>query len=49
MISKGIHVGLGTDVSGGTSPSILDSLRLALGSSKILGVQKQNNSLKLSF
>lgn len=35
MMQNGLLVGLGTDVSGGYSPSILDSVRQAIIASKI--------------
>ncbi|MGO4842833.1 amidohydrolase family protein, partial [Rhizobiaceae sp. 2RAB30] len=33
---KGLHVGLGTDVSGGYSPSLLDSARLSMVAARTL-------------
>ncbi|XP_077996800.1 guanine deaminase-like [Glandiceps talaboti] len=42
LLDQGIKVGLGTDVSGGYSPSILDAIRYAVGVSKLLAVQKQS-------
>lgn len=43
LLDKGINVGLGTDVSGGWSPSILTATREAIGVSRILSaVQSQS-------
>ena len=36
MRSSGLDVGLGTDVSGGYSPSILDAIRQAIIASKVM-------------
>jgi guanine deaminase len=36
MLEQGVHVGLGTDISGGASPSILDNIRHAVISSRAL-------------
>jgi guanine deaminase len=35
-LSKGVHVGLGTDIAGGGSPSILDNVRYAVMASRML-------------
>ena len=35
-LDKGLHVGLGTDISGGASPSILDGCRHAITASRVL-------------
>ncbi len=35
-LDKGLHVGLGTDISGGASPSVLDTCRHAIASSRAL-------------
>lgn len=35
-LDKGLHVGLGTDISGGASPSVLDSCRHAITASRVL-------------
>ncbi|KAG7155145.1 Guanine deaminase-like 2 [Homarus americanus] len=43
LLQQGIKVGLGTDCSGGYSPSILDSLRRALDVSRTLNMQHQDN------
>ncbi|KAK3605569.1 hypothetical protein CHS0354_005873 [Potamilus streckersoni] len=40
ILDLGIKVGLGTDVSGGYSPSMLDAMRSAIHISKTLGIQK---------
>ncbi|XP_077996896.1 guanine deaminase-like [Glandiceps talaboti] len=42
ILNRGIKIGLGTDVSGGYSPSILDAIRFAVGVSKLLAVQKES-------
>ena len=36
-LDKGVHVGLGTDVSGGYSPSLFDSARFAMVAARALG------------
>lgn len=36
LLDQGLHVGLGTDVAGGASPSILDNARQAIISSRML-------------
>jgi guanine deaminase len=36
ILSKGVHVGLGTDIAGGGSPSILDNVRYAVMASRML-------------
>ena len=36
MLDEGVHVGLGTDISGGASPSILDNIRQAVIASRTL-------------
>jgi guanine deaminase len=35
-LAKGLHVGLGTDISGGPSASLLDSCRMAVAASRLL-------------
>jgi guanine deaminase len=35
-LEKGLHVGLGTDISGGPSASLLDNCRMAIASSRML-------------
>ena len=40
LIDHGIQVGLGTDVSGGYHPSILDAMRFAMTVSNILSLSK---------
>eukprot|EP01135_Chromosphaera_perkinsii_P005220 Nk52_evm3s326 gene=Nk52_evmTU3s326 len=41
ILQFGIKTGLGTDVSGGTSPCILDSIRLALVASKMTSLKEK--------
>jgi guanine deaminase len=36
MLTRGVHVGLGTDIAGGASPSILENARHAVIASRIL-------------
>jgi guanine deaminase len=36
MLQQGVHVGLGTDISGGASPSILENARQAVIASRML-------------
>lgn len=48
MLDKGVDVGLGTDVSGGHSPSILDSARQALGVSRSVSYVESSEEAKLS-
>ncbi len=36
MLDRGVHVGLGTDIAGGASPSILDNARHAVIASRLL-------------
>ncbi len=36
MLERGVHVGLGTDIAGGASPSILDNARHAIFASRRL-------------
>jgi guanine deaminase len=36
ILLKGVHVGLGTDIAGGSSPSILDNARYAVTASRML-------------
>ena len=43
LLSAGVKVGLGTDCSGGYSASILDSIRYAAGTSKILKMGKDES------
>lgn len=40
LCDAGVHVGLGTDVSGGNQVSILNSIRYAIDTSKVLSLQK---------
>jgi len=43
VLDRGVHVGLGTDIAGGSSPSILDNARQAVVASRLLesGVDAQ--------
>jgi guanine deaminase len=41
LLKNGIKVGLGTDVSGGHHPSMLDAIRSAIMASKVLQIQYQ--------
>jgi guanine deaminase len=36
MLERGMHIGLGTDIAGGPSPSILDNARQAVIASRLL-------------
>jgi guanine deaminase len=36
MLERGVHVGLGTDIAGGASPSILENARQAVNASRVL-------------
>jgi len=36
LLERGLHVGLGTDISGGSSPSLLDNVRQAVAASRLL-------------
>lgn len=40
-MDNGIHVGLGTDVSGGYSPSMMDAMRFAITVSNVLSMSKE--------
>ena len=46
MLTAGMKVGLGTDVSGGYHPSVFDALRVAIHASKALGFGKETLSYK---
>lgn len=48
LLNKGIDVGLGTDVSGGHTPSILDSARQAMGVSRMVSYVENSEEAKLS-
>lgn len=48
MLNSGVDVGLGTDVSGGYSPSILEAGRQALLVSRLLAQKESDDSLKLN-
>lgn len=48
MLDKGVKVGLGTDVSGGYSSSILEAIRLSILSSKALSFSKPSEYKELS-
>jgi guanine deaminase len=45
MLQRGVHVGLGTDIAGGASPSILENARQAVTASRVLesGVDPARN------
>jgi len=45
LLDRGIKVGLGSDVSGGYSPSILHAIQMASVTSKMLAMQAESNSL----
>jgi guanine deaminase len=42
LLDNGVKVGLGTDVSGGSSPSMLEVLRAALASSSAINADATN-------
>ncbi|XP_070545812.1 guanine deaminase-like isoform X2 [Ptychodera flava] len=44
LLERKVKVGLGTDVSGGYNPSILDAIRQSVGVSKLLAVDRENYS-----
>eukprot|EP00048_Salpingoeca_helianthica_P004423 m.76739 g.76739 ORF g.76739 m.76739 type:complete len:438 (+) comp13190_c0_seq2:76-1389(+) len=44
---QGLTVGLGTDVSGGCSPSMLDAIRQAITASKVIAIQRGSAPLTL--
>lgn len=44
MLQEGVKVGLGTDVSGGYSPSILDAIRQAVIASKLVSIGNGSSS-----
>ena len=41
ILAEGLHIGLGTDISGGHSPSLLDSARFAVTASRMLAAQEE--------
>ena len=45
LLEQGVHVGLGTDIAGGASPSILENARQAVNASRLLesGVDPTQN------
>ncbi|KAK2173569.1 hypothetical protein NP493_866g00025 [Ridgeia piscesae] len=49
LLDNGIKVGLGTDVSGGYNPSMLDAIRYAVQTSNILSVNKDDSYTKLDY
>ncbi len=49
MRAAGLDVGLGTDVSGGYSPAILDSIRQAIIASKALHIGSPDTQPPLNF
>ncbi|KAF2033669.1 guanine deaminase [Setomelanomma holmii] len=48
LINEGHTIGLGTDISGGFHPSILDNVRQAIWVSRHLSIQIQSDAAKLS-
>ncbi|CAH1252146.1 GDA [Branchiostoma lanceolatum] len=48
-LDKGLKVGLGTDVSGGYHPSMLDAIRLAIHTSNALSIQRPPDYRPLSY
>jgi guanine deaminase len=48
LLEEGHTIGLGTDVSGGFSPSILENVRQAIWVSRHLSIQTSSDSVKLS-
>jgi guanine deaminase len=48
LLDEGHTIGLGTDVSGGNSPSILENVRQAIWVSRHLCIQTSSDSVKLS-
>ncbi|KAJ3199792.1 hypothetical protein HDU67_002548 [Dinochytrium kinnereticum] len=44
LLNEGIKVGLGTDVAGGYSPSILDAIRHAIVASKVVAARSQETA-----
>ncbi|CEI96972.1 Putative Guanine deaminase [Rhizopus microsporus] len=46
ILEKGIKVGLGTDVAGGFSPSMLDAVRSTFFASKTMKIMKQSEDYK---
>ncbi|XP_046650539.1 guanine deaminase-like [Daphnia pulicaria] len=49
LMTQGLHVGLGTDVSGGFSPSILDAMRFAITVSNLLSLSKSEDYKPLNY
>ncbi|KAG0163643.1 hypothetical protein DFQ28_011195 [Apophysomyces sp. BC1034] len=47
FIDKGLKVGLGTDVAGGFSPSILDAVRSSFIASKTVKIMQQENKSRI--
>lgn len=47
LMDEGIKTSLGTDVAGGSSTSMLDSMRTAMNISKILSLEKPTSKLTL--
>ena len=42
ILAEGLHIGLGTDISGGHSPSLLESARFAVTASRMLAAQEES-------
>lgn len=49
LMKHGLKVGLGTDVSGGYSPSILDAMRQAIQTSSILSMSKSKDYQPITY
>ncbi|KAJ1957568.1 hypothetical protein IWQ62_005061 [Dispira parvispora] len=45
LAEAGLNVGLGTDISGGSSPSIIDAMRQAMVASRILHMRAEHSQL----
>jgi guanine deaminase len=45
MLESGVKIGLGTDVSGGYSPSMLNAMRMAIATSAVHTAQNQAKPL----
>lgn len=49
LMEKGLRVGLGTDVSGGYNPSMLDAMRFAMTVSNVLSLSKSDTYKPLNY
>lgn len=49
LVENGVHVGLGTDVSGGYNASMLDAMRFAMTVSNVLSFSKSESYKPLNF